>query len=266
MHSSMKTPFSRTRRRNTLLAPGSGKWILATLVLVVMLFILRTFFPGTIATLATPFWRAGGAATTASGSIASLFGDKAVLTEERDALAREVAALKEQNAILTARTVDLERLLGGRTEASAGILAGVLVRPPVSPYDTLVIDQGTEAGIAVGKRVYGAGGIPLGVIESVSSKSARVLLYSAPGQVTEGWVGVSRTPVSLEGASAGAFRTSVPRERIVSVGEEVYLPGPGAVPMGTVVRVDTDPSSPQAVIHVRPRTSPFSLTWVTVEE
>lgn len=262
----MKTQFSRTRRRNTLLAPGSGKWILGTLVLVIILFILRTFFPGTVVTLTTPFWRAGSSATQTSGSVAAYFGDKAVLIEERDALAREVAALKEQNATLTARTVDLERLLGGRTEVSQGILAGVLVRPPVSPYDTLVIDQGEKAGVAVGKRVFGAGGMPLGVVESVSNASARVLLYSAPGRVTEGWVGVSRTPVSLEGASAGAFRTSVPRERIVSVGEEVYLPGPGAVPIGTVVRVDTDPSSPRAVIHVRPRTSPFSLTWVTVEE
>ena len=262
----MKTQFSRTRRRNTLLAPGSGKWILATLVLVVILFILRTFFPGTVALLATPFWNAGTAATNTSGSVAAFFGDKAVLTEERDALAREVAALTEQNAVLTARTVDLERLLGGRTEASPGILAGVLVRPPVSPYDTLVIDQGAEQGVEVGKRVMGAGGMPLGVVESVAARTARVLLYSAPGRITEGWVGVSRTPVSLEGASAGAFRTSVPRERVVAVGEEVYLPGPGAVPIGTVVRVDTDPSSPRAVIHVRPRTSPFSLTWVTIEE
>jgi cell shape-determining protein MreC len=262
----MKTPFLRTRRRNTLLAPGSGKWILAAIVLVVLLFILRTFFPGMIATLATPFWSAGSAATNTTGSIAAFFGDKAVLAQERDTLMREVATLKEQNAILTARTVDIERLLGGRTEASPGILAGVLARPPVSPYDTLVIDQGEASGVVVGKRVMGAGGIPLGVIESVGSNSARVLLYSAPGRVTEGWVGVSRTPVSLEGASAGAFRTSVPRERIVAVGEEVYLPGPGALPIGTVVRVDTDPSSPRAVIHVRPRTSPFALTWVTVEE
>lgn len=262
----MKTQFSRTRRRNTVLAPGSGKWILAVIAIVSVLFILRTFFPGTIAALTRPLWRAGSAATNTSGSVAAFFGDKAVLAEERDALAREVAALKEQNATLTARTVDLERLLGGRTEGVAGTLAGVLVRPPVSPYDTLVIDQGANAGVAVGKRVMGAGGVPLGVVESVADTSARVLLYSAPGKVTEGWVGVSRTPVSLEGASAGAFRTSVPRERVVAVGEEVYLPGPGAVPIGTVVRVDTDPSSPRAVIHVRPRTSPFSLTWVTIEE
>lgn len=262
----MKTPFSRTRRRNTLLAPGSGKWILAVIAVICILFILRAFFPGVITSLASPFWRTGAAATETSGSIAAFFGDKALLAQERDALQREVSALKEQNATLAARTIDLERLLGGRTEASPGILAGVLMRPPVSPYDTLVVDQGAAAGVLVGKRVQGAGGVPLGVVESVSDRSARVLLYSAPGKVTEGWVGVSRTPVSLEGASAGAFRTSVPRERVVAVGEEVYLPGPGAVPIGTVVRVDTDPSSPRAVIHIRPRTSPFSLTWVTIEE
>lgn len=265
MHSSMKTPFSRTRRRNAILTPESGPWIIAVIGFVVLLFVLRAFFPGAITSLIGPFWRAGSAATDASGSVAAFFGDKAVLAHERDALARQVAELTAQNASLAARTSDLERLLGSRTEASGGILAGVLARPPVSPYDTLVVDQGTGAGVTVGERVMGPGGVPLGVVESVSATSARVLLYSAPGRVTEGWVGASRTPVSLEGASAGAFRTSVPRERVVMVGEDVYLPGPGAVPVGTVVQVDTDPSSPRAVIHIRPRTSPFSLTWVTIE-
>lgn len=261
----MKTQFSpRRRNRNALLAPGSSIYIFIAISIIVILFVLRAFFPGTIATLAGPLWSVGTRATDTSGGIAAFFGDKATLAHERDSRAREVELLQAQNAALVARAADLERLLGGRTEPVAGVLAGVLVRPPVSPYDTLVIDQGTRAGVMVGQMVRGAGGIPLGTIESVSGESARVLLYSAPGRVTEGWVGELRTPVSLEGASAGAFRTSVPRESIVPVGEQVYLPGGGALPIGSVVRVDTDPSSPQAVIHVKPYTSPFSLTWVTV--
>lgn len=261
----MKTPFSRTRRsRNALLGPGSSVFILLAIVVVVILFILRTFFPGVVATLAGPLWSAGSLATDASGGVAAFFGDKVNLMQERDAFAREVEALRAQNAVLAARTTDLERLFGTRTEHTSGVLAGVLVRPPVSPYDTFVIDQGSRDGLAVGQMVRGAGGIPLGSVESVSADTARVLLYSAPGRVTEGWVGELRTPVSLEGASAGAFRTSVPRESIVAVGEQVYLPGGGALPIGTVVRVDTDPSSPQAVIHVKPFSNPFSITWVTV--
>lgn len=260
----MRTPLSRTRRRAALLAPGSGPLLLVALALIILFFILRTLFPGAVAWLAQPLWGAGDAATSAGGSVAAFFGDKAVIARERDQYAAQVAALEAENASLRARTLDLARLLGDRTEAAPGILAGVLARPPVSPYDTLVIDQGEASGVRIGQQVTGMGGVPLGTIESVADTSARVLLYSAPGRVTEGWVGVNRTPVSLEGASAGAFRTNVPRESVVAVGEAVFLPGPGAVPVGTVVRVDTDPSSPRAVIHIRPVANPFSITWVSV--
>lgn len=260
----MKTQFSRTRRRTALLAPWSVPLIFVALALIVLFFILRAFLPGAVAQIARPFWGAGDRATDAGGSIAAFFGDKAVIAAERDRLSAENAALANENAALRARALDLERLLGSREAAPEGILAGVLARPPVSPYDTLVIDQGEDAGVRAGAPVFGAGGIPIGTVESVAGASARVILYSAPGQVTEGWVGVNRTPVTLAGASAGAFRTNLPRESTAAVGEEVYLPGPGALPVGTVVRVDTDPSSPRAEIHVRPVVHPFSITWVTV--
>ncbi|MEK7511200.1 MAG: rod shape-determining protein MreC [Patescibacteria group bacterium] len=260
----MKTPFSRTRRRNALLAPSGGIALLIVAVLIIILFILRTVFPGTISFLARPFWSAGGAVTDSAGGVSAFFGDKAVIAEERDARAREAMLLREQNAVLAARVSDLERLLGGRTEAVAGIRAGVLVRPPVSPYDTLVVDQGTEQGVRVGAQVTGAGGAPIGMIESVAGDTSRVLLYSAPGHVTQGWVGEARIPLSLEGASAGAYRTSVPRENTVAVGETVYLVAGGAVPIGTVVAVDADPSTPRSVIHVRPIVNPFSITEVLI--
>jgi len=265
MLSSMKTQFSRTRRtRNTLLGPGSGPVLIGVIALIIVLFVLRTFFPGTVAFLARPFWSAGSSAAGVTGSAEAVFGDKAALARERDVLAQKVVTLEAENMALTAQANDLARLLGGRTEVTAGVVAGVLARPPVSPYDTLVIDKGSREGVSVGHMVYGAGGLPIGSIETVANATSRVLLYSAPGRVTEGWVGEERTPVALEGASAGAFRTSVPRESTVTVGALVYVPGGGALPVGTVVRVDSDPSTPRAVIHVKPVTNPFSITAVTV--
>lgn len=260
----MRTPFSRARRRSAILSPGGVLAILVVLVIVILLFLLRAFFPGSIATLARPFWAAGDGLTGIGGSVAAFFGDKVHIVAERDALSREVVVLQEQNAALRARAHDLEQLLGGRSNAATQLLAGVLARPPVAPYDTLVIDRGSADGVRVGQQVLGAGGVPLGTIESMGPHTARVLLYSAPGRVTEGWAGEARVPVSLEGASAGAFRTSVSRDSALAVGDAIYVPGPGAVPIGTVVRVDTDPSSPEARMYVRPRANPFSITWVSV--
>ena len=39
---------------------------------------------------------------------------------------------------------------------ASGILAGVVARPPESPYDTLVLAAGKNAGVTLGMEVFGA--------------------------------------------------------------------------------------------------------------
>ncbi len=260
----MRKRFSR--RHNSIIGayPWAGPAALTLIALAVLFFILRLLFPGALVAIATPFWMTGNALTAGAGNSLSFFGDKGALIEERDALAQDNAALYAKNAALEAQVADLTRLLGDRTEREAGVLAGVLARPPVAPYDTLILDQGSDVGIVAGNRVLGPGGVPLGTIESVARDSARALLYSTPARETESWVGESRIPVTLVGEGAGAMSAIVARESGVAVGDQVYVPGPGAVPIGNVVAVGSDPSSPRSRVEIRPITNPFSVTWVTV--
>ncbi|HRH55963.1 MAG TPA: rod shape-determining protein MreC, partial [Candidatus Paceibacterota bacterium] len=144
------------------------------------------------------------------------------------------------------------------------VLAGVLVRPPVSPYDTLILDQGSSAGVEAGMRAEGAGGLPIGIVESASANSSRVILYSAPGKETESWAGEARIPITLRGEGSGAMSATVAREAGIVAGDLVYVSGPGAIAIGSVVAVDNDPSSPRSRINVRPLANPFSMTWVTL--
>lgn len=260
----MRKRFSR--RHNSIVGayPWAGPAALALIVLALLFFILRIFLPGALVALATPLWVSGNALTAGAGNTLSFFGDKGALIEERNRLEADAAALYAKNAALEAQVADLTRLLGKRTEAGPGVLAGVLSRSPVSPYDTLILDQGTEAGVAVGDRVLGPGGLPLGTIESVAKHSARALLYSTPARETESWVGESRIPLTLIGEGAGAMSAIVAREAGVVEGDQVYVPGPGAVPLGVVVAVGSDPSSPRSRVDIRPLANPFSVTWVTV--
>ncbi|HEX5774979.1 MAG TPA: rod shape-determining protein MreC [Candidatus Paceibacterota bacterium] len=261
----MKMPFSRThKRRNALLGPGAGIVSLAVGVIILTLFILRAAFPGALTALAMPFWQAGNGLTRGAGSLVAVWSDKNALASERDRLMRENLSLAEETRVLAAANTDLTRLLGSREEAPEGVLAGVLARPPVAPYDTLVVDQGAGAGVTAGAQVLGPGGAPVGTVESTTAHTSRVLLYSTSGQSSEGWVGAARLPITLEGAGAGAFRALVPRDASIAVGDMVYLPGPGAIPVGIITRVDADPSSPRATVHIRPFTSPFSITWVEI--
>lgn len=260
----MKKRFSR--RRNSIIGayPWLGPVAAVLIVLAVLFLVLRLLLPGALVAIATPLWTGGSALSAGVGNTFSFFGDKQEIIDDRNRYREEATALYVENQTLEARVRDLERLLGNRTEPTAGILAGVLTRPPVSPYDVLVVDQGSDAGIVVGNRVSGIGGLPLGVVESVTRNSARILMYSAPRKETESWVGDTRIPVSLIGEGGGAMRAEVAREAGIVVGDFVYVAGPGAIPLGTVTAVGNDPSSPRSRVDIKPLANPFSVTWVTI--
>jgi hypothetical protein len=91
-----------------------------------------------------------------------------------------------------------------------------------------------------------------------------VLLYSSPKATVDGWIGEKRLPVTLTGESAGSFSASLSHESGVAVGDVLYLPGPGALPAGTVARISSDPSSTNDVVYIVPYVNIFSLTWVAI--
>lgn len=244
--------------------PWLGPVALALFVLVLIFAVLRFLLPGTLITVAKPFWYLGSSLSAGVGNAGSFFSDKTTLTKERDRLLAENAAMYAKGAALESRVTDLERLLGDRTEPVPGILAGVLARPPVSPYDILIVDQGTDSRVQVGSRADGPGGMPLGEVESVSKTSARILLYSTSAKETESWIGEARIPVTLVGEGSGAMSAVVAREAGITVGDLVYASGPGALPIGSVIAVGNDPSSPRSRVDIRPLLNPFSVTWVTI--
>lgn len=247
---------------------GSVPWLgpvsLTLSVLVLIVLVLRFLVPGALVVVAQPFWTTGTVLTAGVGNVGSFFTNKVSITNERDRLLAENAAFYAKSALLEARVADLEELLGGRTDASDSILAGVLARPPVSPYDMLIVDTGSNEGVMVGSRADGPGGMPIGQVESVTGNSARIQLYSTPAKETESWVGENRIPVTLIGEGSGAMSAVVAREAGIAIGDLVYMAGPGALPVGSVIAVENDPSSPRSRVDIRPLLNPFSISWVTI--
>ncbi len=156
------------------------------------------------------------------------------MLESQQELGEQNAALSAQNAALAAQVADLTALLGGRTAPPKGIVASVLARPPVAPYDVLIVDQGASAGVRQGAQAYGAGGTPIGVVGEVEGSRSRVTLYSARTMKTDGWAGADRIPLTIDGIGAGAFRATVSKDAGVAVGDGVYVAHDGAFPVGTV--------------------------------
>ncbi|MBU6214680.1 rod shape-determining protein MreC [Patescibacteria group bacterium] len=258
-------------RRNALLAPGSfsrGKYALA---FVLLLLAIRLAAPNFFWKLFAPVLRTSEALASESHKLLSSFGDRAALALQNEQLQRENAELALENQSLLQKTSDLQTLFGVPGGLSAApIPVDVLAHPPESPYDTLLVAGGTRTGLKLGMTAFALAnatssmGVPVGVVSTVTADFARITLYSSPGVQTSAWVGSLHTPLSLVGAGAGALIASVARAANVSVGDTVF--GLGMAPLGKVVRIDSDPTSPSMTLRVMPAANPFSITEMLVRD
>lgn len=250
-----RTPWGRIER------PRRGARVGAALLGVVLVFVLlRLLAPNLFLAITTPVLALGNGVSSRTHMFFSNFANARTLTAKLEKLEEEHTALAILNRTLTEQVRDL----GGGVE-NGGLVAGVVSRPPVAAYDTLVLAAGSEAGVMRGMAAY-ASGVPIGIVSLVTASFARVTLFSAPGMETPAWVGSEHLPAMLHGAGAGAVNVTVPRASKVVVGDSVFLAGPGAKLMGQVKRVGGDASDPVATLFIRPLINPFSVTWVTLLE
>ena len=134
-----------------------------------------------------------------------------------------LAAVEAQRDALYQENLELKARLG-RDARVVRILGTVLLRPPATPYDTLVIDAGSVEGVDVGDLVSSGGTIVIGTVSEVYARAARVVLYSAPGQKYDALLRGS-IPLAVEGQGGGSLQARLPAGTAVSVGDAALLPG-----------------------------------------
>lgn len=226
----------------------------AVIALVLVALLVRFVAPDAFMFLARPLLDAGTAATGATKH--AFPEDAAALRSERDALLAENRTLRNENETLRSSR-------GTSLPQDGAFEAPVITRPPLSPYDVLVVAVPPDRDVLPGALAY-AEGVPIGKVTDRNGTSLRVLLFSSGGEKTEGWIGEALLPATIEGRGAGAFVAGVPRDAGIAEGATVFLPGPGAVAAGTVLRVEGNPSSPEAVLVIRSLVNPFSLSTVRI--
>ena len=259
----MKTQFSR--RRNALVSSATLLTGGVVFLIAVVVTGISFFFPTLSLALAEPGWKLGAAASTATHSLSSFFTTHTNSVSETERLLNENQTLQNENRALRAQLHDIASLTDGATLSQNRVTASVRAGPPLSPYDTLVVSLTALSSVPTGAIVYGPGSVPIGTVTESGLGTARVSLYSSPHRKVEGWIGEKRFPVTLTGESAGAFSATLARESGVVPGDVLYLPGPGALPAGTVARLVSDPSSTSDVVYIVPYVNIFSLSWVAIE-
>ena len=255
-------------RHNALFSSTELSWGAYALMFSGFLLLVRLLAPDFFWHTCTPVFQSADYLTAETQRFFASFSDTASLALANENLLEQNNALVNENQALTQKAASLEALLGsapGETVKRAGeILAGVVARPPESPYDVLVLAEGSQAGITVGQEAFGASGVPIGVVSSVTADFSQVTLFSSWGMNVQGWVGSAALPLTIRGVGGGSLIASVPRAANIAAGDSVSVPGPGALPIGKVVRVDSDPSSPSVVLRIMPILNPFSITWVVL--
>jgi cell shape-determining protein MreC len=237
----------------------------ALVALALAIALARLAAPSSFLAATAPLMRGGDAAAAALSGLTSGFASAQKLASENAALTSENTTLAEENAALSAKLADLAALANlVAPEPAPGIAAGVVARPPESAYDTLVVGAGSASGVAAGDAAYAAGGVPLGAVSAVSSGYARVTLLSASGVRTLAWLGPARLPITLVGQGGGAFSAEAPRSASTTPGEEVYVAGPGSLPVGAVARAGGDPSAPFLTLYIRADVNPAQVPMVLI--
>ena len=249
-------------RRNAILSPANFSWGAFALIFAISLLLLRLVAPNLFWAVLTPAFRVSDSLSEANREFFKSFGDTAKLASQNEMLMNENIALANENHGLLKK---LENSYGLTIDAE-GILAGVIARPPQSAYDTLVLSAGSDEGVVIGMEVFGAGNVPLGVISSVDKDFSRATMFSSPNMSINGWVGKLNIPITINGAGGGVISSSAPRSAEISAGDVVYAPGPGMLPIGSVVRVDSDSSSPSVILRIIPTINLFSVAWVSIRE
>ncbi len=211
-----------------------------------------------------PIWRAENFAadflTQTVTSKSDLYKQNILLRAEiakRDQAIVEVDAVRKENESLKA-------LMGRLRPETHTVLAAILAKPNVTPYDTLIIDRGSADGVRIDNRVFVAGDVLIGTIESVDIHTSKVLMYSTPGNISQVIYGDTGKYFNARGAGNGAMEVDISREIDVKVGDMFFYPGLDNTVVGIVRKVDFDPRDSFKKVILKSPVNIQEERWVEV--
>lgn len=230
-------------------------------IVVVITFISPSFLGRVSNSIGLPFWHSGGFLFDKVSDLKAFTSSRFILLETNKSLQ---AQLTETQIRLLAFSViekensDLKKAWGRSGESKDGsedgsedggknevnsILAYVLVKPPQSFYDTLILDVGQDKNINKGSKIIVANTVVLGTIDEVFGKTSRAKLFSSADLETLATIDRNSLPVTLIGKGAGNFEIQVPQEVDIVFGDTIILSGIKQEIVATVFEIESIPSN-----------------------
>lgn len=217
----------------------------------------------------SPIWKAEQFVLNKIYNINYLLRSKQAISLENHNLIDEISSLRLSMIdyqILKNENNELKELLSRPKIKENFILGNILTKPNHSPYDTIIIDIGLNNGIQEGSYVYTNGNIPIGVVSKVYDQTSLVVLYTNPGQKTEGFLDGTNASVLLSGRGGGNFEMILPIELQINNGDVVYLPGDSPLILAYIDEIISKPSDPYKKVILSSPVNIQNLKWVEVKK
>jgi len=211
----------------------------------------------------------------AAGSIRQTFGAPlrvGEIVKENERLRADNAARDVEIARLTAvreENDELRALLGfTEKQRTAPVIARVLARTPEAGAHTILLDRGSDDGVAVEMPVIAAGGVLIGKIFKVDrASSVALLLTDTRSRVGASVQNADRTQGLVQGERGLSLEMRlIPQNEEIKVGDLIVTSGiepltPRGLVLGRVEEVQTQEKNPfkKALI-----TSPVAYDRVSV--
>jgi cell shape-determining protein MreC len=258
------------KRSNAAVKKSRSKTI-AISILLVFLFGLHFFFPKFYPSIFYPItslvWKIEKSTVDWFSHMGGIVRSKYSLVEENRRLEMEIQTNKTSLLlldILKNENLDLKLILG-RKSSEKMVLGVILASPPTSPYDTAIIDVGSDDGIVVGDKVFADGDVLIGEIAEVYGNQSKIFFLSTPGKKTMVSFINSKIKTEAIGRGGGNFRANIPAGAGVIAGDIVVSADIDPKNMGIVESVDTDSADSFSSILFRMPINIYSLHFVEIQ-
>lgn len=249
----MKKFLSKTKRNSHRNSSGIHvqKLFVWLIIAVVLLFAARTLVGVFSSAITTPFFSIRHYIETSTHTIPVFLRGRNELRDEIRLLEEELLSREGIHNSLTKLTEEneaLKELLG--TGESERIVAGVIGRPPYTPYDVVILDKGSADGVVSNAPVYYGDNKALGYVHRAFEHSALVTLISSPGVETSVYVFGPDVFATAVGQGGGVVRISIPQGLSVEEGNLVITPSLEGGVLGDIERVESNPTEPDQYAYL----------------
>lgn len=244
------------------LKQGYFKPIVILVTVFVLGAIIFPLFEGFLVSASSPIWGTENTFTRKFARLSGFLKTKNVLVRENAELKEELSALKLESLASGWEAGDL--LLAERSEVLGAVPASVILHPPRTPYDVIIIDAGSKDSITLGDKVSLPEGLGLGTISEVFETKAKVRLYSTSGEETEAFLERDNLSVILEGQGGGNFKLNLSHERVVERGDRIFSSGLSPELLAVVAEINARPTDAFKEVLAYSPANIFDLRFVLV--